>query len=145
MPFFIFPSKWRTSDVPWSSPRAPAPPAAISPSNPSSRLCSAKRLRKSLSSTVAPPSSWVRFKPHVPVPSLPRWLCTALILSCEILPPSGKPIFGRQPTQLTSNPIGTYSPRVRHLVLSVHHSNFPLGPKVDNRFRGTFLHPWGNK
>lgn len=62
-------------------------------------------------------------------------------LSCEILPPSGKPIFGRHPTQLTSNPIGTYSPRVRHLVLSVHHSNFPLGPKVDNRFLGTFLHP----
>lgn len=50
------------------------------------------------------------------------------------------PIFGRQPTHVKCNPIGTYGPWSPLSVLSVNHSNFPPGPKVDNRVRGTLLH-----
>lgn len=81
--------------------------------------------------------AWNRTFPSLPSPTDSAPLSP---LSCEILPPSGRLIFGRQPTHLKSNPIGTSSPGVRHSVLSVHHCSFPLGPKVDNRFRGTFLH-----
>lgn len=100
---------------------------AISPSNPSSD--SAPRsacARASRALSLLPLAEYASNRTFQSLP-LPLWLCTALIPFLWDSSAKWKAYLRSTAYAVDKQSISTYSSRVRHLVLSVHHSNFSSG------------------